>query len=116
MFRCQFYRQLSAIGHMGRHIYLGYFSFSQDGTALFYVSAVQTGDNRNLQAYNLRRFHNTTGNDIALVDAAEDIYENTVYLVIRLHDAKSFSNLFYGAVAAYIQEVGRLATVKLNDI
>ena len=39
-----------------------------------------------------------------------------MYLIVRLHDAEGLGDFLHRGIAPHVQEIGRLAAVKLDDV
>ncbi len=96
-------------------------SFFQDPAADFYISTFQTNDDRDSEflltaGEELGRFYDAGRDDVALIDAAKNIDQDAVYLIVFEHDVESSHDFFWCGVAADVQEVCRFAAVFFDDV
>ena len=90
--------------------------FGEHLFAEFNVGAFQADYERDLDAELSGPFDNSGGDDVALHDAAEDVDQNPFDLVIGEDELECFGDAFDGGAATYVEEVGRIATVVLDDV
>src|SRR5437899_11813870 len=60
--------------------------------------------------------NDTSGDGVALHNAAENIHENTLHIFVAENDAECGGDLFFGRAAADIEKIRGAAAIMLNDI
>src|SRR6185437_7332926 len=90
--------------------------FGQDLLAEFDIRAFEAHHERHRKAHLLRGGDDAVRDDVAFHDAAEDVDENAFHMRIGDDDLEGRGDLFLAGAAADIEEVRRLAAVKLDDV
>src|SRR5690606_27694626 len=91
-------------------------TFSQYLGAQVGVVAFQTDHDRHLDAHVLHCADDALGNHVATDDTAEDVDQNGLYVAVGQDGLERCGNAFLGCPAAHVEEVGRLATVQVDDV
>ncbi|KAF1773441.1 hypothetical protein GQ600_1002 [Phytophthora cactorum] len=81
-----------------------------------HVGALQTDNDRLLEAQVLGRRHDTGRDHIAAHDAAENVDQDRLDLVIAVQDLEGLLHLLLGGASAHIQEVSGRAAVQRDDV
>src|SRR5690606_25983710 len=80
------------------------------------IGALETDNQRNLQADFLDCGDHAFSNDVALHDAAEDVDQNALDSRVSGDDLERSRHLLLGGTATNVEEVGRFSTVELDDV
>src|SRR6516225_6597410 len=96
-----------------RHVEIG---LRDDLLAEFDIGAFEPYHQRHAQAHFLHCGDDTLGNHVAFHDAAENIDQDALNVVIRRDDLEGGHHFFFGRAAADIKKIGRRLAVKLNDV
>ena len=114
------------LSHSGHHLF-GRFGhgvgsddretrFRENLLAGFFVGALHADHQRHGQADRLGSSDHAFGNGVALHDAAEDVDQDGLHVLVLQHDLEGFGHLLGGGTAAHVEEVGRLAAVQLDRV
>src|SRR6056297_919131 len=91
-------------------------ALGQHFAALFDFGAFQANHQRNIKANLFAGLDDGRRDRRAASDAAEDIHQNGFAIRVGQQDPESFGHLFGICATTDVQEVGRFATVILDDI
>ncbi|KAF1856457.1 hypothetical protein Lal_00048580, partial [Lupinus albus] len=91
-------------------------AFGQYLGAEFGVVAFQADDHRDLHADFLHCTDDAFGNHVATNDTAEDVHQYGSDVAVGQDDLEGFGHALFGRATADVEEVGRLATVQVDDV
>ena len=91
-------------------------AFGQDLAAFLDFGAFQAHDQRHVEADRLVGFDDGRGDRRAAHDAAEDVDQHGLHVLVGEQDAEGFGDLLGVGAAADVEEVGRLAAVQLDQV
>ena len=91
-------------------------AFGQDLAAFFDFGAFQPHDQRHVEADCLVGFDDGRGDRRAAHDAAEDVHQHGLHVLVGEQDAEGLGDLLGVGAAADVEEVGRLAAVQLDEV
>src|SRR5690606_18558559 len=91
-------------------------TFSQHFCTQLGIVAFQTYNHRNFHTHFFNCTDDAFSNHVAAYDTAEDVNQYGFNVGIRQNDFECFSHTFFGCTTTYVEEVGRFATVQVNDV
>src|SRR6266540_4670418 len=90
------------------------FRIPQDSLAFVHVGSFETDDDGRRKAHLFDGRDDALGDDVAAHDAAENVDQDRLYVLIREDDPEGVLDLLLGGAPAHVQEVGRLAPGELD--